>query len=597
MTLLGSPQAALSTETALRFDGYELDLAAGAFIDLATDQELPELELVHRCRPGHDAGQWLADFDTPPLPPELEPAPADEAPALHPELADERALIGVLLCAPEKLGDVEEEVGTSDFLSHIHASLYGVFFDALHNEYRPTLAAIDAALALPPGHEVFPGYPLGKYLARLMAEAPGPETARDYARAIRLRADQEDKPGRSELDYEPEPPRPSRFKLTAFDHVLTSSRVRYLVQGLLPRTGTVVIWGPPKCGKSFWLFDVLMHVALGWEYRGAYVEQGPVVYLVLEGADGFNDRVVAFKQHHLSGHTSPVPFYLVRARVDLVKDHRALIADLQRQLGGVRPMAVAIDTLNRSFVGSESSDEDMTAYVNAAGAVSETLDCVVPIVHHCGVAGERPRGHTALTGGADMQIAVTRDAHENIKTAVEYAKDGPSGHAVLSRLRSFSIGTDERGFDITSSVVVPLNDAEAKDAASGKKRFKLSGSEELLFKALVDAVADSGVAAPGDLKLPPSVKTVVDFKFVRTAYRKLVLQPEDDETAHAERIKKQIQRAGAVLRKFGIIGVSHPWVWWTGKPVRSEKEGPMDPAMRPAQPAAETLSADIEEFE
>jgi hypothetical protein len=31
-----------------------------------------------------------------------------------------------------------------------------------------------------------------------------------------------------------------------------------------PRVGLILVWGPPKCGKSFWTFDTVMHIALGW---------------------------------------------------------------------------------------------------------------------------------------------------------------------------------------------------------------------------------------------------------------------------------------------------------------------------------------------
>jgi hypothetical protein len=34
-----------------------------------------------------------------------------------------------------------------------------------------------------------------------------------------------------------------------------------------PRVGLIVVWGPPKCGKSFWVTDAMLHVALGWPYH------------------------------------------------------------------------------------------------------------------------------------------------------------------------------------------------------------------------------------------------------------------------------------------------------------------------------------------
>ena len=73
--------------------------------------------------------------------------------------------------------------------------------------------------------------------------------------------------------------------LVAFDDVLMSTTGFYLVKNLIPRAGLVIVWGAPKCGKSFWTFDMLMHVAFGWEYRGLRVKGGPVVYCALEGAE------------------------------------------------------------------------------------------------------------------------------------------------------------------------------------------------------------------------------------------------------------------------------------------------------------------------
>jgi len=73
-----------------------------------------------------------------------------------------------------------------------------------------------------------------------------------------------------------------RFKLRRFDELKIGTERTYLVKGLIPRTGLVVAWGPPKCGKSFWTFDLAMHIALGREYRGRRVQRGPVVYCAFE---------------------------------------------------------------------------------------------------------------------------------------------------------------------------------------------------------------------------------------------------------------------------------------------------------------------------
>jgi AAA domain len=82
-------------------------------------------------------------------------------------------------------------------------------------------------------------------------------------------------PPRGPEDYAPgaEISRPNgadgkhRFDLVAFEKIKLDASSPYLIKGLIPRVGLVVVWGPPKCGKSFWTFDLAMYVALGWEYR------------------------------------------------------------------------------------------------------------------------------------------------------------------------------------------------------------------------------------------------------------------------------------------------------------------------------------------
>ena len=154
-------------------------------------------------------------------------------------------------------------------------------------------------------------------------------------------------------------PKPPRFPLVQFRDVKMSIDRPHCVKGVLPSTGLVVIYGPPKCGKSFWAFDLLMHVALGWEYRGLRVKRGVVVYCVLEGKQGFTRRVKAFEQ--VRPKSKDANFFLMTLSLDLIHDHKDLIASIRAQVpAGQEIAAVAIDTLNRSLHGSENSDEDMS---------------------------------------------------------------------------------------------------------------------------------------------------------------------------------------------------------------------------------------------
>jgi AAA domain len=144
-----------------------------------------------------------------------------------------------------------------------------------------------------------------------------------------------------------------RIKLVPFDMIQLGSDRRYLVKGIIPYPGLSIIWGPPKSGKSFWAFDLVMRVALGWDYRGRRVHQGPAVYCCFEGQTGIRTRVEAFRQTFLPEDLERVPFFLQPVTIDLVKDHGELIAAIRTL--ETPPVAVVLDTLNRNRFRKSSS--------------------------------------------------------------------------------------------------------------------------------------------------------------------------------------------------------------------------------------------------
>ena len=59
-------------------------------------------------------------------------------------------------------------------------------------------------------------------------------------------------------------------------------------------------------------------------------------------------------------------------------------------------------------------------------------------------------------GALDVQVAVKRDAADNIIAEVELVKDGPQGDEFTGRLEVVEVGTDDDGDPITSCIIVPV---------------------------------------------------------------------------------------------------------------------------------------------
>ena len=269
-----------------------------------------------------------------------------------------------------------------------------------------------------------------------------------------------------------------------------------------------------------------MHVALDKAYRGRRVQSGAVVYCAFEGAHGFRARIEAFRQKFLTENAQPVPFFIKSVTLDLVRDHAALIRAIKAELLNGNPTAIILDTLNRSLKGSESNDEDMTAYIRAADAIREAFGCVVIIVHHCGVDGTRPRGHTSLTGAVDAQLAVKRDGSGNFAVKVEWMKDGPEGDTIYSRLEALQVGTDEDGEPITSCVVMPVD--SSLTISPTKKSPRLPKAAQIALRALAEAVSKQGIVPPASNNIPADVRVVTTEQWRQYAYRMgISTSPED----------------------------------------------------------------------
>jgi hypothetical protein len=79
-------------------------------------------------------------------------------------------------------------------------------------------------------------------------------------------------------DTKPEPEKVAakfRFRVIRYkDMRVGQDEIPYLVHELIPAKGIVCVWGAPKCYKSFWTHDLMLHVAKGWEYHDRFVQQG-----------------------------------------------------------------------------------------------------------------------------------------------------------------------------------------------------------------------------------------------------------------------------------------------------------------------------------
>jgi AAA domain/Bifunctional DNA primase/polymerase, N-terminal len=119
-----------------------------------------------------------------------------------------------------------------------------------------------------------------------------------------------------EKEKEGEPPK-YRFKITPFWEIRPGAELSsYLVDEFLPAKGIALLWGPPKCLKSFFMLSVAFHVAKGWEFSGRAVQKGTVIYCAFEGAHGYTKRIEALRRYYELEDDDRTPIYVLRTSAD-----------------------------------------------------------------------------------------------------------------------------------------------------------------------------------------------------------------------------------------------------------------------------------------
>ena len=320
----------------------------------------------------------------------------------------------------------------------------------------------------------------------------------------------------------------------------------YLVDELIPIAGLVDVWGKAKCYKSFWCLDLMLHVAMGWEYRDRYVHQGAVVYCAFEGAHGYKKRVEALRRHYNIEPAADVPLYVMPGQANLITEHRVLISDIAAQLGDTKPVAVVLDTLNKSLVGSENKDIDMGNYVRAAEAIRDRFELCRH--HYPPLRLRRHQAAGALLAAGCRRRAVGRRRVEDIVTVtVEMMRDGPEDTQVVSAVEVVEVGQDQNGKMLTSLVVLP---SDADPAGLGPRLPR--------GLAVFKAALRSCLALHGQMLQPESgvlPVRAVDQRLVRDRFYATYAEAEDDEKKRQTKIQKAFVRALGDAQSQGAVQV------------------------------------------
>ena len=240
-----------------------------------------------------------------------------------------------------------------------------------------------------------------------------------------------------------------RYRLLNADDITKLKPAGWRVKGIFPEVGLGAIFGPSASGKSFLAFDLAASIASGESWFGIKTIPSEVIYIMLEGEAGLQNRIRAWEAaRHM---TLPTTLRMILQPIDLMSHQDP--ADLFKVLPS--DSVIFIDTLNRaSPTADENTSRDMGQILSSAKYLSLATRGLVILVHHTGKDAMRGmRGHSSLFAALDGAIEVTRDIAGNRSWSITKTKDGEDGKSTRIRLQVHMLGKDPDGDDITSCSV------------------------------------------------------------------------------------------------------------------------------------------------
>ena len=325
------------------------------------------------------------------------------------------------------------------------------------------------------------------------------------------------------------------------------------VEGLLTEGGMSVTYGESNCGKTFFMTDLALHVAIGIKWNGRATEAGGVIYCALEGSHGISNRVAAFRKHlNLEG--EEIPFAIIPVSINLLNpeaDTERLIDAIRRAMEEMKAPVrlVVLDTLSRALAGgNENAPDDMGALVTNIDRIRQATGVHINAVHHSGKdTAKGARGHSLLRAATDTEIEITKAGKDSPSVAsVKKQRDLEIEGEWVFKLQTIELGRNRRDKPVTSCIVVAADPEEAKPQGP-----KLNMWELMAMENIKEMISRYGQESWGDL---PRGKVLMEEHWRNKWFVTASIDDTDKKRVTWNRTKNR-------LIKLRMVGHQSGYVW------------------------------------
>ena len=283
-----------------------------------------------------------------------------------------------------------------------------------------------------------------------------------------------------------------RIRFVEDDAFESRPQRHWLIPYLIPKSGIVLVYGPPGCGKSFLTMAWSLCIASGIQWLGHPVTRGPVAYIAAEGSFGIGPRIKAWKAHHGFVGNSGVRWFDESLTLTDSSTFDELLTALREDFPQP-PLLVVIDTLSRCSAGiDENNASEIARFLAFADVIQQTFHCTILIVHHEGKDTQRgPRGSSALKGNTETVIGL-EPTEEGCKLYCVKQKDIREFDDIYLKKLVVRFGTLEED---TSVVLLPDREPERARPLQPESQTTILAclaGKQLTYNGLKQACLDAG---------------------------------------------------------------------------------------------------------
>jgi hypothetical protein len=338
--------------------------------------------------------------------------------------------------------------------------------------------------------------------------------AEAFAKAAREQAKRRDGNGQAGKQVKP-------FPLEGPNEFFALKRPRFVVPGVIPEDGAVLLFAPSGHYKTTLMLLILVLAANGKALDGSDIHPVPLIVVANEDGHGIKLRLRAIAEHLGLSLDNVRVLATGEFRVD-VEEHRDRLVLAAAKAFPDQRSALLIDHYDVS-VTEKPTDPDTggKARDGLRDLVRRGFACAGILAHTPWTTSDRAKLPVSLWANMDARFGLAKREDGTAELHVEHVKNGEAGFTLTVRLTKVTVQLEDGPFEtVMAEIEKDASGAPCKSTKRKKStRAELTPDQRTALKAIARAIADNPMPTPGASDIPRGTVGTAESTAIATIAR------------------------------------------------------------------------------